>query len=196
MNVDREAGFTLLEILVAIMLASLLLSAIYGVFSASSNAKEAVEKKGNALHLGRVLSARLDRELLGLALDAPADKALLSGGTDSRGDAFIEMLTTSSGSPSPGLRWVRYRLGTDSDERMTLWRSEKGLVSTTEPAEERVAQGIDKLVFAFFDGSSWREQWNSLNDGRPKLVRAEISLHDLPDEPPLPCVFELSQPRR
>lgn len=191
---NNQKGFTLLEVLVAIALASLLLTSIYGVFSTSSIAKEQVEKKSSALHLVRVLSDRLDRELLGLALNNHAGKAILTGGTNDRAEPYLELLTSSSGGPQPGMRWVNYRLGPDQDERVTLWRSEKSLNAQTEAAEERLAQGIDRLAFSFFDGTNWRNSWDGLADGRPILVQLEIELSDMPDRPPLQCVFTLPQP--
>lgn len=192
---NREGGFTLLEVLVAVVLASLLLSSIYGVFFTGSAAKEQVEKQGNALHLGRVLTARLNRELLGLALENRANQAILSGGTNGNGEPYIELLTSSSGGPLPGMRWARYRLGPDQDNRATLWRTERGQNSPPGAAEERLAQGIEKLTFGFYDGSTWRDSWNSSVDGRPRLVRVAIELTDLPDAPPLLSVFALSQGR-
>jgi prepilin-type N-terminal cleavage/methylation domain-containing protein len=92
----KDAGFTLLEILVAIALASILMTSIYGVFSTTSGAKEQVEKQGEALHLGRVLIERLDRELLGLNLNDIASTPALSGGKNSLGESFLELLTTSA----------------------------------------------------------------------------------------------------
>lgn len=189
----RNSGFTLLEVLVAVVLASLLLSSIYGVFFTSSAAKEQVEKQANALHLARVLSSRLDRELLGLALNNHAGKAILTGGTNNLGESYIELLTSSSGGPQPGMRWVTYRLGPDQDGRTTLWRTEKGLNIQANAAEERLAQGIKHLLFGFFDGTTWRDSWDSLSNGRPRLVRVEIELTDMPDSPPLLSVFELPQ---
>ncbi len=188
---SKNAGFTLLEILVAITLTSLLLTSIYGVFSTTSAAKEQVEKQGAALHLGRVLIARLDRELLGLALDTQIPHQALRGGQNSLGEPYLELLTNSSGGPQSGLRQVHYRLGPDPDNRMTLWRAEKGLNSSRANAEERLAQGLDKLTFSFFDGQNWREDWDSLINGRPVLVRAELTLADTEGMPPLVGTFDL-----
>lgn len=187
----RDAGFTLLEVLVAITLASLLLTSIYGVFSTTSAAKEQVEKQGAALHLGRVLIARLDRELLGLALGNLNAQPALNGGQNSLGEPYLELLTSSAGGPQSGMRRVHYRLGPDSDNRMTLWRAEKGLNETAPDVEERLAQGLEKLSFSFFDGQTWRENWNSLSNGRPMLVRAELTLLDTNDATPLLSVFDL-----
>ncbi len=192
MSMNRR-GFTLLEILLALALASLLLSSIYGIFTASSAAKERVEKRAAGLHLARVLTARLNRELLGLALEGTDAETLLAGGTNSRGEAFLSMLTSSSGGRRPGLRRVAYRLGVDEDERMTLWRAESGSHSLAGVVEERLAQGIDRIDFDFYDGSDWRRQWNSTDDGLPVLVRAEIALSDLADRPALQSVFDLPQ---
>lgn len=193
---SRSAGFTLLEVLVAIALASLLVSSLYGVFSVTSDAKQRVEKQAAALHLGRVLIARLNRELLGLTLENPKEQAALAGGQNSQGEAYLELITTSSGGPQPGMRQVAYRLGNDSAGQLTLWRAEKGMNSRAVADEERLAQGIDQLTFNFFDGQNWRENWNSQNDGRPLLVRAAFKLTDTPDAPELLSVFDLPQNRR
>ena len=189
----NNRGFTLLEILVAVALASLLLSSIYGIFTTSSEAKERVEKRANALHLARVLTSRIERELLGLSLDEQATTELLAGGTNPRGEPYLRLLTSSSGSPRPGMRWVRYRLAADQDNRITLWRAEKGVNEQAEAVEERLAQGIEKLRFAFFDGNSWRQEWQSLTDGRPLLVRAEFELAEISADPPLVGIFSLPQ---
>lgn len=191
---SSNKGFTLLEVLVAIALASLLMVSIYGVFSTGSAAKEQVEKQASALHLARVLSTRLGRELLGLSLDTPPGKSILSGGNNSQREPWIEFLTSSSGGDLPGMRWLSYRLGPDQDQRLTLWRADKGLNDANGATEERLAQKIDKLTFSFFDGTNWRNEWNSSTDGRPILVKVAIELSDMPDRPPLQSVFTLSQP--
>lgn len=188
---SRNDGLTLLEVLVAITLASLLLTSIYGVFSTTSAAKERVEKQGAALHLGRVLIARLDRELLGLALDNQKNLSTIKGGENSLGEPYIELLTNSTGGPQPGMRQVQYRLGPDPDNRMTIWRAERGINETTLKTEERLAQGLENLSFSFFDGRNWRENWDSKNDNLPLLVRAEFTLKDTEGMPPLLSTFDL-----
>ena len=188
---SRNDGFTLLEVLVAIALASLVLTSIYGVFSTTSAAKEQVEKQGAALHLGRVLISRLDRELLGLALDNQNNLAALKGGENSLGEPFLELLTNSTGGPQSGMRQVQYRLGPDPDNRMTVWRAEKGINETTANTEERLAQGLEKLTFSFFDGQNWRESWDSKSGRFPILVRAELTLKDTEGMPPLLSTFDL-----
>lgn len=188
-----QQGFTLLEVLVAIALASLLLTSIYGVFSTSSLAKERVEKQASAYHLARVLTSRFDRELTGLALSSPVDSAILSGGTNSRGESYLDMLTTSGGGPFPGMRRVSYRLGENQENQATLWRTERGVNTQATGNEERLSQGIETLAFRFFDGTNWRDDWNSSIDGRPVLVGVEFSLANMADDVPLTSVFIVPQ---
>ena len=194
MNDNR--GFTLLEILLAIALASLILSSIYGIFNASSEAKERVEKRANGLHLARVLNDRIDRELLGLSLSEDATREILAGGTNGQGEPYLRFLTSSSGSPQAGMRWISYRLAPDQDKRMTLWRAEKGVNEQADANEERLAQGIETLSFSFYNGTRWQQEWASRTNGRPLLVQAEMVLEALDDESPLTCVFSLPQSGR
>ncbi len=193
---SRNTGFTLLEVLVAITLASLLLTSIYGVFSVTATVKEQVEKQGAALHLGRVLIARLDRELLGLALENLNKRPAIAGGKNPLDEPFLELVTNSGGSAQPGMRQIRYRLGPDQNDQLTLWRAEKSLNNLTPATEEKLAQGITALTFSFYDGQDWRDQWDSLNNGRPILVRAELEFLDLDDKTPLSSIFDLPQKRR
>lgn len=188
-------GFTLLEILLAIALSGILLSSIYGIFTAAARVREQVDSQSSALHLGRVLSERLSRELLGLSLTEPADAAALAGGTNSRGEAYLELVTHSRSGFRSGTRRVRYRLGPDQDNRIVLWRAEKDLYLRREGIEERLAQRISELRFEFYDGTQWRPQWNSSTDGRPVLVRVLMTLQEDDQLPPLASVFELPQSR-
>jgi general secretion pathway protein J len=187
----NNAGFTLLEILVAIALASILMTSIYGVFSTTSNAKQQVEKQGEALHLGRVLIERLDRELLGLNLENIASIPALSGGKNSLGEPFLELLTNSGNPRQPGIRQISYRLGPDPAGVPTLWRAEKGFNTLGTPNEENLAQGIERLSFEFFDGQNWLEDWSTLKNGMPMLVRAEFVLEGVKGMPPLVGTFDL-----
>lgn len=189
----RQDGFTLLEILLAMTLATLLLSSIYGVFSTTSSAKERIEEKSSELHIARVFANRLNREFLGGSLAQEEDTPFLVGGRNSQGEPFVQVLTSSSGYPRPGLRWVRYRLGDDFDERVVLWRSEWGEYEQEEGREERFAQGIESLEFSFFDGSSWYEEWDSSVRGRPLLVKTELTLSDRGEPEVLSSVFQLPQ---
>ncbi len=188
----NAAGFTLLEILVAIALTSVLLTSIYGVFSTTSDAQARVEERGEALHLARVLIARLDRELLGLSLENIDQQAALAGGRNGLAEPYLELLS-NSGSHQTGLVKIGYRLGPDSEGRATLWRTEQLANSTEKGDEEFLTHGIESLEFTFFDGREWREDWNSLSGGRPTLVRATLKVAGITDMPALTGTFDLPQ---
>ncbi|NOY14028.1 MAG: prepilin-type N-terminal cleavage/methylation domain-containing protein, partial [Deltaproteobacteria bacterium] len=56
-------GFTLIEVLLAILIGSLLLTTIYGIFSSVSNVRNQLEREGEAFHQVRIFFDRIGGEL-------------------------------------------------------------------------------------------------------------------------------------
>jgi len=99
-----ERGFTLVEILVAVSICSILLTAIYGVFTSMSNAKTKVETEGEAYLRARVIFDRIGREIRSTYVDTrPTATRIhrMEGGIDGRGISYLSMATTA-GTPGGG----------------------------------------------------------------------------------------------
>ena len=77
----RESGFTLIEILVAVIVTSLLLLSVYGVFSTIDGARQRVERDTGHYHQARVIFDRLGREIHGVYLAANNRQSGFRGGT-------------------------------------------------------------------------------------------------------------------
>ena len=112
MSNQRQKGFTLVEILVAIAIGSILLTTIYGVFGSVSGARDNLEAIGEEYHQARVLFDRLASELRSGYFNPGSSQTRLVGGDNSQGYPFLEFSTTLStplfGGRSGGVSLVRY----------------------------------------------------------------------------------------
>jgi len=188
-----QNGFTLLEVLVAVTVAALLLTGVYGVFTSVSAAKQRLEKEGEGYHQARVLYDRIGRELRGTYWLRTNKKTRFLGGHTADGYPFLE-LTTSSGTPfgghPGGIAVVRYELRPDEEAREPdTWVLVRNEYSTFDPeGGERegypLATGIRELSFRFYKDGRWEEEWDAARGGLPQMV--EVSITMPVDERPVP----------
>ena len=173
-----QRGFTLVEIMVAVAVAALLLSTIYGVFQTVAGAKQRLDQEGENYHIARVIFDRLSRELRSAYF--PAKGGRFEGGTNEQGETYLSFTTTASTPLSgAGVGEVSYLLQLDRDNpagRKVLDRSERGLNSAEEVSQSyRIASGIEQLTLRFYDDGTWLDQWPT--SAQAKTPRAiEISL--------------------
>lgn len=186
----ENKGFTLIEVLVAMMITAIVLTSIYGIFSGISSARERIESDGGAYHQARVLFARLGREIRSTYAGGGG---IFIGGRDEDDRPFLEMTTTVSspvGGTVTGLARVRYELRDDPEDiggpDVLMRRETSPLhIERGEAAEYRLAGDILGLGFRFYDGREWRDEWNAGNlNALPRMI--EISLVLAADDRELP----------
>lgn len=186
---SASAGFTLVEVLVAISMAAIVLTAIYGVFTSVSAAKTRLDADSEVYHSARVIFDRLGREIRGAApAGGPNGKGVFQGGRDVRGYPFLELTTTAvaqQGEASTGIALIRYSLAEDRERPKSgsvLQRSERSALQGATAAELagllRLAAGIEELQLRFFSGSDWREEWDAGLDGLPAMVELSLAMLD------------------
>ncbi len=184
-----SAGFTLLEVLVAISIVAIVLTTIYGVFTGVSAAKIRLEADSEAYHRARVIFDRLGREIRGAVPAGGADgKGVFRAGRDSQGEPFLELTTTAVAQPgegNTGIALVYYGLAEDRERpqaKKVLRRSERSALYRETTAAGaglmRLAPGIEQLQLRFYTGSDWRDDWDAGTDGLPALVELSLALID------------------
>lgn len=184
-----SAGFTLVEVLVAVSMAAIVLTAIYGVFTSVSAAKTRLDADGEVYHCARVIFDRLGREIRGAApAGGPNGKGVFRGGRDERGYPFLELTTTAvaqQGEANTGIALIRYNLAEDQERPRSgtvLQRSERSALQTTSAASFsaglRLATGITELQLRFFGDSEWREEWDAGQSGLPAMVELSLAMND------------------
>ena len=180
----RQSGFTLVEVLVAVAITALLLSAVYGVFTSVSGAKQRLETEGEGYHQARVIFDRIGRELRGTYFLPNQSDTLFSGGTSTDGTPFLELTTTAStpfGGQQGGLAVVRYELQVDEEsedpEARVLIRREESLHDRDqERPGYRLARGLSDLQFRFYADDRWEDEWDARQDGLPQMVEISFLL--------------------
>jgi general secretion pathway protein J len=181
-------GFTLLEVLVASAILSLVLAALYGVFSRTLASQRLAEGRADRSRSARIVLLRLGEDLQA-SLPFTKENSHFAGETR-QGDAFpagvlsfisLTQTQASSTSREGDVNEIGYDLFPDltvpgSYYLMRRVNPDPGI---TDPAADHALNTeeypllslVRGLRFRFFDGRIWREEWGQ-DDTRNKLPRA------------------------
>lgn len=196
-------GFTLIEILVAIAIIAILLSTVYGIFTAVSNARQRLETEGETYQLARVIFMRMGRELQSVYYAKTNSRTEFTGGLTGDGQPYLELSTAASspqGGELTGIAAVRYELQTDpespsgDEQTQELMRTEVPLYEAPDPNAKpyRLARGIGQLTFRFYQKGKWQQSWNARNDGGlPEMVEVTLVMGTGKNAVPFRSTFEL-----
>lgn len=196
-----QAGFTLIEILVAVSVTALLLGTIYGIFTAVSNARQRVESDASGYHLARVLTDRLAREIRGTYWQQGHEGTVFAGEADAAGNGTLELSTTAAsplGRSAGGIARISYSLEEDLIEGERRWRLRRREAPLFDPDFDRreglrLSEAVEAFELRYYEGERWVERWDASNRGRlPQLV--EIRLEIVAGEKRLPFVTVVDIP--
>jgi len=175
-------------VLVAVAIAAIVLTAIYGVFTGVSTAKTRLEADSEAYHRARIIYDRLGRELRGVVPIGGSDgRGVFRAGLDGSRRPFLELTTTAvaqHGEGTTGIALVRYSLAEDRERpqaRDVLLRSERSALFSADAAGGglmRLAPGIEALQLRYSNGSDWRDEWDAAQEGLPRLVELSLAIVD------------------
>jgi general secretion pathway protein J len=182
MRTGSSRGFTLVEIMVAVSIVTLLLTMVYGVVTSVTGASRRIEEDGESYHRARVIFDRIGREVRGAYRVSSNPRTVFTGGETSEGEPFLELSTTSvtpAGGRLGGISLVRYQLQDDpetEDDGKVLVRREAPLLGDVgDPGREyRLATGIDTMQWRFFSNGNWQDEWVR---GVPEMVELTLTMH-------------------
>ncbi len=197
----RSAGFTLLELLIALAIFSMVLVAINGVFySAMRLQARGSQSVEDALPLQHAVSI-LKRDLQGIVAPGGTLGGSLQSGTSSSipGNTIIPAGATTfytatgiidTASPWPDVQKVVYFLKAP-DRRTDVGKDLVRVVSRNllpvaqeEFVEQWLMGGVERLQLAFYDGSMWRDSWDSTTpdaatgqtNNLPRAIKVQLDL--------------------
>ena len=199
-----RAGFTLLELLVAVVIFLIFLGAVYGAYTAAGAAMTRTEAQADLYQSGRVLLGQLNRELSCAYQASTATVSALTG-EDTEGDAAVvqaDVLTVvtsghalDSSSPAGDLCQVRYRMQDPATAEPPGLYLEETRHPELEPADATpVGRLLSPRVVGFncrylaAGAEDWAADWVD-QATLPVAVRVELTLRGGDaDAPPLVLV--------
>lgn len=180
-------GFTLLELLLAVMVFSVVLLALHYVFSGALRLRNRVaavleetvplEQALTILRRDLANLAAPGGTLVGALQTIPTNLTLLPGRRSPYFYTTVGVLRDEV--PWPSLQRVVYRLvpPTNDTAGLDLIRSvTRNLLAPVEepPEDQFLLEGVEELVFQFHDGTQWRDAWDSTVE--PAVLPAAIKV--------------------
>lgn len=185
-GISRNSGFTLLEVLIAVVLLGILSAALYGSYFGVIRARD---RASSGMESRRELGSTLDliRREVSSALYNRTDKQLrfVVEDRDNFGaqSSTLELTTLTppdaQSRPESGIVIVTYRLA-EKDKKQTLTRQERDIFSeeATVPAYPQMEQ-ISAFQVECYDGSKWVKSWDTaINGTLPKGVRVTVQVEE------------------
>jgi general secretion pathway protein J len=173
---EQTAAFTLLEILIAVSVFSIVLVAINGVFYGALRLRtrtvQAIEPLAAIEHAISIIKRDLNAvRPAGGILSGGLTTAITSGGMNQQG-AGLEFYTASGlvtdTEPWGNVQKVALYLRTPM-QRTTATGKElvravtRNLLATVQdqPEEQLLLENVEQVQFSLFDGSQWRQTWDA-----------------------------------
>ena len=184
------SGFTLLEVLVASTILSLVLAALYGVFSQTLTGKRRAEERATQTRTARIALLRISEDLQS-ALPPSTGTTQFTSETrlarefpnDTLSFTTVTRTALSNYAPEGDQNEVGYALEPDPEDindKQLVRRVKFALSSKGNSADESVPllPHVRGLRFRFFNGTAWQEEWRQENGKLPQAVEATVYLAD------------------
>ena len=188
---SSNRGFTLIEILIAVVLMGILSTALYGSYFTVLKARE---RASEGMEARRELGSTLDliRREFAAAVYNRTDKRLrlVVEDRDNFGKpaSSLELTTlipaSGQGRKESGISSVRYRL-VEKDKNFILTRREQDIFFESGDAKAYPQmERISDFLVECYDGSKWVRSWDTaLNNALPKMLR--VTVHVIEDGRPV-----------
>ena len=190
-NRTKQAGFTLVEVLVAMLIFSLLSTATLSVLISTLRSKEQIAIKAEGLRQIAILQTLLKSDL---SQTIPVQKTddfgqfapiIFSGGM-AADNTVLSLSRTGWGNPGgierrSDLQAVEYRMENGVLSRHV--KSRFNAIDATPSFKQELLSGVESVKFTFYDGEFWQDNWLTGPppqgvEGLPQLASLEIVLGD------------------
>jgi type II secretion system protein J len=202
-----STGFTLIEVLLALMISAVVLVIVSSVFASALKLQEhASASVAQSLPIERALSVMRKDIKNSIAPGGMLAGPLQSGSMQS-GDANAGIqIYTTTGVMMPNAPWseiqkITYGLQSPSDSSsngkdLVRTVTRNLLTTSTEDDDEQfLASGVESLTFSYFDGANWLDTWDDTTETNlPNAVRVSLQLAPTSAEAAKPDPIQLLVP--
>ena len=174
----RRAGFTLIEVLIAIAISAMVMAVLYSAFFTTTNAMSGVSDELVRLHEIRTGLDIMRREIEGAYRKSTESIPVEIDDRDFYGKqaSSIYFSTAASGFPGPAL--VRYKVEEyekDGERRLRLMKSVRLInQEEREASEGEVFEEIESFMVEGLKSGSWGRTWKETSP--PEAIRITIAL--------------------
>lgn len=166
-RLKKQSGFTLVEVLVALFIFSILSAASMAVLTSTLRSKDLMKRKSVELRQRATLRILLKSDFANTLAVPKTDafgqpeQAIFIGG--SIGDErFLSLSRTGWDNPGgieqrSSLQAVEYVLKDKALIRQV--RARFNPVTATPVSEQNLMSGVERVTLGFFDGEKWQENW-------------------------------------
>lgn len=178
-------GFTLLELLIALALLSILSTAIYGTYFSLMRGRESAT---TGMESRRELRATLDmlRREINSALYSRANKKLhfvvedrdIFGKPASTLDFTAISAPSSNILPASDMVNLRYQ-PVEKEKKIALGRQVKDIFKIYDPVRYPQMEEVEGFLVECYDGGKWVKSWDTaINMGLPKSVKVTVRVRE------------------
>ena len=200
----RRGGFTLLEILLAMSVLSVILLLLLSAFTGAARVRETLSSRSREFRQIRLVLDRVGTDLMGAFATSAREESALSLREDQLSGMPAATLTFTAfqlpdgdrGRPPAEIVKIRYfpRIGADG-VTLDLHREQSDLpfvVNKIASRESTVAEGLRGFRVELYDGTTWVKEWPAgggsktalpkraavtLVDARGETYRREVAIH-------------------
>jgi prepilin-type N-terminal cleavage/methylation domain-containing protein len=195
-----EKGFTLLEVIVALGISVIVITALYSSFFLSRKAVDAVDDSLLRLQESRALLDTIKREMESALYDQSKisnSKAYTSFKLEDRDFYGKQTSRVSFTSFSPlvaGLAKIEYSVEEDDGKLVLKKRIGSAFAQTGEPKSIELMEDIESFTVEVRYGDKWVKTWDSAQSNMPEEIRVSVKVFTKKGETPF-MAYDVARPR-
>jgi type II secretory pathway component PulJ len=174
-------GFTLVELLMATVIAVLLVAVVFSTYRTASLVRSAQVERRDQGHAAGAALAEAQKDLMRAFLPAGGSACAVAL-TQTVSGADLAFCMAEPLETEIDLRWdriVRVHYRVDEGRLIRTSIPVAGPGSMDAPKTNMLAAGVDVFRVSLHDGADWRERWPvAETNGSPRAARIEIATRD------------------
>ncbi|MCK5237589.1 MAG: prepilin-type N-terminal cleavage/methylation domain-containing protein [Deltaproteobacteria bacterium] len=186
-----SGGFTLVEVLLASAILTIVIVALYGTLFPVMKAQEVVDKEVEALREIRRFSDLFSIEVRSAFYKKKSEVTSLIGGDTGGGARALPSLSFTTFTfpvirgdrPTSDLKLIQYFTEYDTEGKLVFYKEVTDPyfigsgVSSSQYIRSEVIRGVKEISFEFFNGDKWAAAWTTeLEEKLPEAVRAIVTI--------------------